>query len=143
MIYYQCNQREQPPIKMKGFDTMAKEFKVKAWKTTMGGIVISHENIPPLLQEKVNKFALREEFTLTLSISDPREDWIEKWYKKAKEDDDVVFLHHKTVTICTAYWGVGENIAISDVCKGDTYDRKTGIAVAYAKFCRELIPDFI
>lgn len=122
---------------------MAKEVKVKAWKSANGSLVISYMNMPPFLQKMVDKLNHRENFDLTFSVPDPRGDWIEKWYKKAKEDDDVVFLHHKTVTICTAYQGVGENIAISDVCKGDTYDRKTGIAVAYAKFCREPIPAFI
>ena len=124
---------------------MAKEFKVKAWKNVYGSLVISSREMPLLLREKVDKLKLnrQEDLYLTLSISDPREDWIEKWYKKAEEDNEVVFRHHKTVTICVAYWGANENIAISDVCKGDTYNRKTGIAVAYAKFCGEPIPDFI
>lgn len=121
---------------------MAKEIKVKAWRGTYGNLVLSSKDMPPYLQKKVNKLKPMENFTLTLSVPDPRGDWIEKWYRKAKENDDVVFYHHKTVTICTTSWG--KNIvAISDVCKGDTYDRKTGIAVAYAKLCDEPIPDFI
>lgn len=122
---------------------MAKEFKVRAWKNAYGSLVISSKDMALLLREKVDKLNRQEDLYLTLSISDPREDWIEKWYKKAKEDEDVIFRHHKTITICVAYWDAGENIAISDVCKGDTYDRKTGIAVAYAKFCGEPIPNFI
>lgn len=120
---------------------MAKEIKVKAWRGTAGNLVLHSTNMPPYLRERVNKLKLGDDFTLTLSIPDPRGDWIKKWYRKAKENDDVVFYHHKTVTICTTGWS--KNIAISDVCKGDTYDRKTGIAVAYAKFCDEPIPDFI
>ena len=122
---------------------MAKEIKVKAWKNAYGSLVISSKDMPLFLREKVDKLKRQEDLKLILSIPDPREDWIEKWYKKAKEDDEVVFRHHKTATICVAYWGANENIAISDVCKGDNYDCKTGIAVAYAKFCGEPIPDFI
>lgn len=123
---------------------MAKEIKVKTWKNVAGSLVIPYENMPPYLQKKVDKLNYyQNNFTITLSVPDPRGDWIEKWYKKAKEDPDVAFHHHKTVTICTADWGTSKDIAISDVCKGDTYDRKTGIAVAYAKFWGEPIPDFI
>lgn len=123
---------------------MAKEIKVKAWRGTYGNLVLSSKNMPPYLQKKVNKLKPMENFTLTLSVPDPRGDWIEKWYRKAKKDDDVVFRHHKTVTICIPRWHVSDDgFGISDVCNGDTYDRKTGIAVAYAKHCGEPIPDFI
>ena len=122
---------------------MIKEIKVKAWRNSIGNLVISYRDLPPLLQKKVNELKYQENFDLVLSVPDPRGDWIEKWYKKAKNDDDVVFHHHKTATICSAGWGSGYDMAISDVCKGDTYDRKTGIAVAYAKFRGEPIPDFI
>lgn len=122
---------------------MAKEIKVKTWKSCEGGLVISYQDMPLLLREKVNKLHNYEYSTLTLFVPDPRGDWIEKWYKEAMDDDEVVFRHHKTVTICSANWGSGDDIAISDVCKGDAYDRKTGIAVAYAKFHGEPIPNFI
>ena len=124
---------------------MAKEIKVKAWRGTYGNLVLSSKDMPPYLQKKVNKLKPMENFILTLSVPDPRGDWIKKWYKKAKKDDDVVFHHHKTVTICTPHWHASDNFGfgISDVCNGDTYDRKTGIAVAYAKFWGEPIPDFI
>lgn len=123
---------------------MAKEVKVKAWKSANGSLVISYMNMPPFLQETVDKLNYREDFALTLSVPDPREDWIEKWYKKAKKDNGVVFHHHKTVTICIPRLHVSDDgFGISDVREGDTYDRKTGIAVAYAKHCCEPIPDFI
>lgn len=122
---------------------MAKEVKVKAWKSANGCLVISYMNMPPFLQKMVDKLNYRENFNFTLSVPDPRGDWIEKWYKKAKKDHDVIFHHHKTATICISRWQTSDGFAISDVCKGDTYDRKTGIAVAYAKFCDEPIPDFI
>ena len=120
---------------------MAKEIKIKALRSLPGSLILPFNAMPPYLQEKVNKLNLGDDFTLTLSIPDPRGDWIEKWYKKAGEDDDVAFYFHKTATICV--FRIGGGIAISDVCKGDTYDRKTGIAVAYAKFLGEPIPDFI
>lgn len=122
---------------------MAKEIKVKAWKGSAGNLAISYEDMPPFLREKVKELGCYEDITITFSIPDPRGDWIEKWYKKAENNDDVVFRFHKTVTICSADWGSGDDMAISDVCKGDTYDRKTGIAVAYAKYRGEPIPDFI
>lgn len=123
---------------------MAKEIKVKAWRGTYGNLVLSSKNMPPYLQKEVNKLKPMENFTLTLSVPDPRGDWIGKWYRKAKKDDGVVFRHHKTVTICIPRGHVSDDsFSISDVCNGDTYDRKTGIAVAYAKHYGEPIPDFI
>lgn len=123
---------------------MAKEVKVKAWKSANESLVIAYTNMSPFLQKMVDKLNYQENFDLTFSVPDPRGDWIKKWYKKAKKDNGVVFRHHKTVTICIPRWHVSDDgFGISDVCKGDTYDRKTGIAVAYAKHCGESIPDFI
>lgn len=119
---------------------MAKEIKVKAYRSLAGSLVLPFNGMPLYLQKKVNRLGLGQDFILTISIPDPRGDWIKKWYKKAKENNDVAFCRHKTATICVSCWG---GIAVSDVCKGDTYDYKTGIAVAYAKFCSEPIPDFI
>lgn len=119
---------------------MAKEIKVKVWRGTYGNLVLSSKDMPPYLQKKVNKLKPMENFTLTLSVPDPRGDWIEKWYRKAK-DAAVTFRFHKTVTIC--YDPYDCEPVLSDVREGDTYDRKTGIAVAYAKRCGEPIPDFI
>lgn len=119
---------------------MAKKIKVKARRGTAGNLVLYSKDIPPYLREKVNKLKLGDDFTLTLSVPDPRGDWIEKWYKKAK-NADVTFRFHKTVTIC--YDPYDCEPVLSDVREGDTYDRKTGIAVAYAKRCGEPIPDFI
>lgn len=119
---------------------MTKEVKVKAWRGTAGNLVLSSKDMPPYLREKVNKLKLGDDFTLTLSVPDPRGDWIKKWYKKAK-DAAVTFRFHKTVTIC--YDPYDCEPVLSDVREGDTYDRKTGIAVAYAKRCGEPIPDFI
>ena len=119
---------------------MAKKVKVKAWKSANGSLVISYMNMPPFLQKMVDKLNHRENFDLTLSVPDPRGDWIEKWYRKAK-DAAVTFRFHKTVTIC--YDPYDCDPVLSDVREGDTYDRKTGIAVAYAKRCGEPIPDFI
>jgi len=119
---------------------MTKEIKVKAWRGTYGNLVLSSKDMPPYLREKVNKLKPGDDFILTLSVPDPRGDWIEKWYKKAK-DALVTFRFHKTVTICYSF---DDPIPVlSDVREGDTYDRKTGIAVAYAKHCGEPIPDFI
>lgn len=120
---------------------MTKEIKVKVWRGTPGNLVLSANNMPPYLQEKVNKLKFGEEITLTLSVPDPRRDWIEKWYRKAK-NSLVTFRFHKTVTICYDPYDDCRPV-LSDVRKGDTYNRKTGIAVAYAKHCGEPIPDFI
>jgi hypothetical protein len=119
---------------------MAKEIKVKFYKSLAGNLVFPFNAMPSYLQEEVNKLKLGDDFTLTLSVPDPRGDWIEKWYKKAK-DALVTFRFHKTVTIC--YDPYDPIPVLSDVREGDTYDRKTGIAVAYAKHCGEPIPDFI
>lgn len=121
---------------------MAKEIKVRAWRNVFGDLVIEDADFPPALRELVRKGPKHQDFTLTFSIPDPRGDWIEKWYKKAVEDLDVFFRHHKTATICYEKYSNVEP-TISDVCKGDIYDRKTGIAVAYAKMCGQPIPKFI
>ena len=73
---------------------------------------------------------------------DPRQDWIDKRYACAREDE-----RRKTITIkhckdATFIMGFAQ-CASAAPRHGDRYDQHTGIAVAYAKLCHEEIPDYI
>lgn len=123
---------------------MGKKIEVAIRKGIFDDIYASYEdncrnkNFRQLLEDLPRGVLLKA----TLDIPDPRGDWIEKWYNEAMEDEDVSFRHHKTATICYDRY-YGNPPTISDVCNGDTYNRRTGIAVAYAKMRGQSIPDFI
>lgn len=82
-----------------------------------------------------------------IRVPDPRQDWIDKWYAEAKEDEkngDILIKFCKDVTIICVYAASClQEIATAAPVHGDKYDRHTGIAVAYAKLCNVKIPDYI
>lgn len=82
---------------------------------------------------------------LTVQYEDPRQDWIDKWYFKAEDAeafDEVRFAFVKDGTVCIDR-EQGDVFTVAAPRKGDKYDRKTGIAVAFAKFSGERIPSYI
>lgn len=83
---------------------------------------------------------------VTVHISDPREDWIDLWYKRAMTAVD--HIGNYTLKFCKDVTIMVErdpfpNITTAAPRHGDKYDRKVGIAVCYAKMRGETIPDFI
>lgn len=83
---------------------------------------------------------------VTVHIPDPRQDWIDMWYKRAMTAVDhlgscaLKFCKDTTIMVERSPY---PNITTSAPRHGDKYDRKTGIAVCYAKMRGETIPDFI
>lgn len=84
---------------------------------------------------------------LTISARDQRQEWIDDWYNRAKTAEDsgfAIIKYCRDTTIVAAYGAVCSNeIGLSAPRHGDKYDRKTGIAVAFAKVCHERVPDYI
>lgn len=83
--------------------------------------------------------------TVTVQYEDPRQEWIDLWYFKADEAEsfgEVSFAFVKDGTVCISR-EQGDDFAVAAPRKGDKYDRKTGIAVAFAKFSGEKIPEYI
>lgn len=84
---------------------------------------------------------------LTISARDQRQEWIDRMYERAviARDDELIFIKHcqdTTVVTKCSVWEPSE-IALSAPRHGDKYDRKTGIAVAFAKIYGERVPDYI
>ena len=83
---------------------------------------------------------------VTVRIPDPRQDWIDMWYKRAMIAVDqlgtCMLKFCKDATIM-AERGPFPVITTAAPRHGDKYDRKVGIAVCYAKMRGETIPDFI
>ena len=79
-------------------------------------------------------------------VPEPRQDWIDMWYKRAMTAVDHIgscsLKFCKDTTIMVER-GPFPNITTSAPRHGDKYDRKTGIAVAYAKMRGETVPDYI
>ena len=87
----------------------------------------------------------KREVKVIIQYEDPRQEWIDKWYSKAEiaesfEEVSFAFVKDGTVCICREE---GNEFTVAAPRKGDKYDRKTGIAVAFAKFYGEKIPDYI
>lgn len=53
---------------------MAKEIKVKVYRSLAGSLVLPFNNMPSYIQKKVNGLGLGQDFTLTISVPDPRGD---------------------------------------------------------------------
>lgn len=79
------------------------------------------------------------EVEVIIRVRDRRQEWIDKWYTKAIHDYSVNLFFRKDVVIAQC----SDNIATAAPVRGDKYNRHTGIAVAYAKLCNEIIPDYI
>lgn len=84
------------------------------------------------------------EVKVTIQYEDPRQEWIDKWYKRAvaAADDTVIFRFVKDGIVCIPVL-VPEYAEVAAPRKDDKYDRKTGIAVAFAKTRGEKIPEYI
>ena len=86
------------------------------------------------------------EVEVTVHIPDPRQDWIDMWYKRAMTAVDHLGAYTlkfcKDTTIMVER-GPFPSITTSAPRHGDKYDRKTGIAVCYAKMRGETVPEYI
>lgn len=87
-------------------------------------------------------------------LPDQRQQWIDNHYEEAKDVanstdcyDGKPLAHIrfcKDTTIFVRHWiSDNDDIGIAAPRHGDKYDRKTGIAVAYAKAMGEAVPDYI
>ena len=83
---------------------------------------------------------------VTIRVPDPRQDWIDLWYRRAMTAVDhlgsCVLRFCKDTTIMVER-NPFPNITTSAPRHGDKYDRKTGIAVCYAKMRGATVPDYI
>lgn len=89
-----------------------------------------------------------------ISIIDPRQEWIDQHYKEAMDAVNSTDCYNgghiahlkfcKDATIFIRHWMDDDDyIGVAAPRHGDKYDRKTGIAVAYAKAMGEAVPDYI
>lgn len=71
-----------------------------------------------------------------------RNRWIDGHYYQFKNccGDYKVVGNTVVIALC---WMSGVKMATATAVKGDKFDLRTGIAVAYAKVCGERIPEFI
>lgn len=87
-------------------------------------------------------------------VRDERQEWIDQHYKEAMDvvnstecysGDHLAHLKFcKDATIFIRHWiNTDDDIGVAAPRHGDKYDRKTGIAVAYAKAMGEAVPDYI
>ena len=87
------------------------------------------------------------EVEVIIRVHDRRQEWIDKWYAEAKEDEkngEILIKFCKDVTvICVYATTYSQEIACAAPRHGDKYDQHTGVAVAYAKLCNAEIPDYI
>ena len=96
------------------------------------------------LQELIRELGNGRKVKVTIQYEDPRQDWIDKWYSKAvaAAGETVIFKFVNDGTVCIPM-GFPEHTAVAAPCKGDKYDRKTGMAIAFAKTRNEEIPEYI
>lgn len=84
---------------------------------------------------------------IVIRYSDPRQEWIDEWYNKAKKAEAAgrIFLKFCKDTTVAVVCGSSMSRAIACAAPrhGDKYDQHTGIAVVYAKLACEPIPDYI
>lgn len=71
-----------------------------------------------------------------------RNAWVDKHYHQFKACYGDYKVVDKTVVIALAWMG-NVKMATATPVKGDKFNLRTGIAVAYAKACGERIPDFV
>ena len=71
-----------------------------------------------------------------------RKMWIENYYTQFQRCYGDYKVIGNTVVIALAWMG-NVKMATATPVKGDVFDLRTGIAVAYAKACGERIPEFI
>ena len=71
-----------------------------------------------------------------------RNQWIENHYTQFQHCCGNYKVIGNTVIIAL-FWMGSVKIATATTVKGDKFDLRTGVAVAYAKACGERIPEFI
>lgn len=71
-----------------------------------------------------------------------RNQWIENHYTQFQHCCGNYKVIGNTV-ILALFWMGSVKIATATTVKGDKFDLRTGVAVAYAKACGERIPDFV
>lgn len=133
VLYY--SQKTKGDIKMSEFTSMG---KINGYLKT---IKIEDDKG---LHDLVRKLGDGRKVKIIIQYEDPRQDWIDKWYKRAvaAADDTVIFKFVKDGTVCIPILEP-EYTEVAAPREGDKYDRKTGIAVAFAKTRDEEIPDYI
>ena len=73
-----------------------------------------------------------------------RKEWIDLWYTEFVNRYDTVAITRGELTIVATFDEyAGQRIGTAYPVKGDKFDSKTGIAVAYAKAIGIAIPDYI
>lgn len=77
--------------------------------------------------------------TFVDTVAAKRTAWIDRWFDRYRFDRAAHMNTMGNITAVELYGKVG----ISKPCKGDKYDEKTGIAVAYAKAHSADIPKYI
>lgn len=86
----------------------------------------------------------QEPVLVTISIPDERQEWIDKWYEKACKANVGVIRAGKSIVVTQLTRGGGSYYyATASLHPGDTYDYRTGVAVAYAKLTKARVPAFI
>ena len=71
-----------------------------------------------------------------------RNQWIENHYTQFQHCCGNYKVIGNTVVIALFWMGIVK-MATATTVKGDKFDLRTGVAVAYAKACGERIPDFV
>lgn len=74
-----------------------------------------------------------------------RKAWVEKWYKAYYENNNVNHEELDNQDIMVYSWTRGRNkVGIARCNKSiDIFNARTGIAIAYARYCGESIPKYI
>lgn len=123
---------------------------MKEIKVTLAAVNYSLRALTPESQKQLKAVVAAVGYgnpvEVTVRIPDPRQDWIDMWYKRAMVAVDhlgsctLKFCKDTTIMIDRSPF---PDITTSAPRHGDKYDRKTGIAVCYAKMRGETVPDFI
>ena len=79
--------------------------------------------------------------TVDVKRDNRRKKWVDKWYQAWLLDLGATY--ESMGVISAVHNAKTDRIGISKPSKTDKYDETVGIAVAYAKSCDEIIPDYI
>lgn len=87
---------------------------------------------------------LKEIDTRSVRRARRRKEWIDLWYTEFLNRYDTVSITRGELTIVATFDEYnGQRIGTAYPVKGDKFDSKTGIAVAYAKAIGLEVPDYI
>lgn len=120
-------------------------------------VYIDDLKIPIFKAEAIQKFGDREiekvityyDCSLKIETKSATEErkktWVRKWYKAYYENNNVNHEELDNQDIMVYSWTKGRNkVGIARCNKSiDIFDERTGIAVAYARYCGESIPEYI